>query len=52
MIGVAQTRDFLPEEIGPARQIDATAQAVRAAMRDAGIDDAADVHFVQVSARC
>lgn len=48
VIGVAHTRDFLPEEIGRAAQIDATAEAVREAMRDASIDDPADVHFVQV----
>jgi len=48
VIGTAQTRGFAPEEIGRAAQIDATAQAVRDAMADAGITDAADVHFVQV----
>jgi len=48
VVGVAHTRDFLPEEIGRAAQIDTTADTVREAMRDAGIDDAADVHFVQV----
>jgi cyanuric acid amidohydrolase len=48
VVGVAHTRDFLPEEMGRAAQIDATAQAVQAAMRDAGIASAADVHFVQV----
>ncbi len=48
VVGVAQTRDFLPEEMGRAAQIDATAQAVAEAMRDAGIDSAEDVHFVQV----
>ncbi|MFS2056343.1 ring-opening amidohydrolase, partial [Variovorax sp. CT11-76] len=42
------TRDFLPEEMGRAAQIDATAEAVAAAMRDAGIDSTHDVHFVQV----
>lgn len=47
-VGVAHTRDFLPEEIGRAAQVDATAQAVSEAMRDAGIDSTADVHFVQV----
>jgi cyanuric acid amidohydrolase len=47
-IGVAATRDFLAHEIGRAPQIDETARAVAAAMRDAGIEDAADVHFVQV----
>ena len=48
VIGVAHTRDFLPEEIGRPAQIDATSDAVHAAMRDAGISDPADVHFVQV----
>lgn len=48
VIGTAQTRDFLPEEIGRAAQIDATVDAVRAAMRDAGITDVADMHFVQI----
>jgi cyanuric acid amidohydrolase len=47
-VGIAHTRDFLPEEIGRDAQIDETAKAVRAAMRDARIDAAADVHFVQV----
>jgi cyanuric acid amidohydrolase len=47
-IGVAFTRDFLPEEIGRVAQVDATAQAVMHALLDAGIDDAADVHFVQI----
>jgi cyanuric acid amidohydrolase len=47
-IGIAQTRDFLPEEIGRAVQVDETAKAVRAAMVDAGIDNPADVHFVQI----
>ncbi len=46
--GIAQTRDFLPEEIGRAAQIAETAAAVKAAMAEAGIDDPADVHFVQV----
>jgi cyanuric acid amidohydrolase len=47
-LGIAFTRDFLPEEIGRHAQIDATAQAVRAAMDDAGIAAQDDVHFVQV----
>ena len=47
-IGVAHTRDLLPEEIGRAPQIEETARAVRLAMRDADIDDPADVHFVQI----
>lgn len=48
VIGTAQTRDFTPAEIGRAAQIDATAQAVREAMAQAGIQHAQDVHFVQV----
>ena len=48
VIGTAQTRDFLPEEMGRMAQVEATAEAVKAAMRDAGIDEAGDVHFVQV----
>jgi cyanuric acid amidohydrolase len=47
-IGIAQTRDFLPEELGRRAQIVETATAVRAAMADAGIDDPSDVHFVQI----
>ncbi|MBR0818634.1 ring-opening amidohydrolase [Bradyrhizobium liaoningense] len=47
-IGMAHTRDFLPEEIGRSAQIMETAKAVTAAMEDAGITDPADVHFVQI----
>ncbi len=47
-IGMAQTRDFLPEELGRSAQIVETAKAVKAAMADAGIADPADVHFVQI----
>jgi len=47
-IGIAHTRDFLPEEIGRKVQIDETVKAVHMAMRDAGIDNPHDVHFVQV----
>jgi cyanuric acid amidohydrolase len=48
VVGIAHTRDFLPEEMGRAAQVDATAAATRMAMADAGIADPADVHFVQV----
>ena len=48
VVGIAHTRDFAPEELGRMAQVQATADAVRAAMRDAGIEDAADVHFAQV----
>lgn len=47
-IGMAQTRDFLPEELGRSAQIAETAKAVKAAMEEAGITDATDVHFVQI----
>jgi cyanuric acid amidohydrolase len=47
-IGMAHTRDFLPEELGRSAQITETATAVKAAMADAGITDPADVHFVQI----
>ena len=47
-IGIAHTRDFMPEELGRGAQIDETASAVRTAMADAGIDDPQDVHFVQI----
>ncbi|OAF07676.1 cyanuric acid amidohydrolase [Bradyrhizobium centrolobii] len=47
-IGMAHTRDFLPEELGRSAQIAETARAVKAAMGDAGIADPADVHFVQI----
>ncbi|WP_421996423.1 ring-opening amidohydrolase [Reyranella sp.] len=47
-IGVGLTRPFRPEEIGRAAQIEETATTVRLAMRDAGIADPADVHFVQI----
>src|SRR5271163_2451325 len=47
-IGIAATRDFLPHEVGRAPQIEATAQAVREAMADAGITRVEDVHWVQV----
>jgi cyanuric acid amidohydrolase len=47
-VGIAHTRDFLPEELGRRVQIEETVKAVHAAMRDAGIDDPHDVHFVQV----
>ncbi|SJZ35914.1 cyanuric acid amidohydrolase [Enhydrobacter aerosaccus] len=47
-IGIGLTRAFRPEEIGRAGQIEATAEAVREAMADAGIASAADVHFVQI----
>jgi len=47
-VGIAHTRDFLPEEIGRDAQIGETMKAVGMAMRDARIDAVSDVHFVQI----
>jgi cyanuric acid amidohydrolase len=47
-IGMAHTRDFLPEELGRSAQIQETAKAVAAAIADAAIADPQDVHFVQI----
>ena len=47
-IGTAYTRAFLPEELGRMAQIEATAEAVAAAMAQAGIAGREDVHYVQV----
>jgi cyanuric acid amidohydrolase len=47
-VGVAFTREFLPEEMGRMTQVTDTARAVKEAMRDAGIEAVADVHFVQI----
>ena len=47
-LGVGFTPDLLPEAIGRMAQVRATATAVRMAMGDAGIEDPAEVHYVQV----
>jgi cyanuric acid amidohydrolase len=47
-IGTAQTAALAPEELGRAAQAGMVADAVAAAMADAGIVDPADVHFVQI----
>lgn len=47
-VGIAFTRDFLPEEIGRLAQVRETAAAVGAALRDAGIASPVDAHFVQI----
>jgi cyanuric acid amidohydrolase len=46
--GVAMTRTLAPDEIGRMAQVLATAEAVTAAMQQAGIERAEDVHYVQV----
>jgi cyanuric acid amidohydrolase len=47
-MGTGFTRDFAAKELGRRAQIEATAQAVRDAMKQAGISDAKDVHYVQI----
>lgn len=47
-IGRAHTAALKPEQMGRLAQLDLVAAGVRAAMADAGIKDASDVHFVQV----
>jgi cyanuric acid amidohydrolase len=47
-VGIAHSRDFLPEEVGRDAQIDDTASAVATAMRAAQIEAVSDVHFVQI----
>jgi cyanuric acid amidohydrolase len=47
-VGTAYTRDLLPEEFGTLVHVQVAAEGVRAAIADAGIEDAADIHFVQI----
>ena len=47
VIGTAMSAEILPEDIGRPAMIEKVADGVRAAMRDAGINDPADVHYVQ-----
>jgi cyanuric acid amidohydrolase len=46
-IGTALSAELLPEDIGRPAMVEKVADSVRAAMRNAGIDDPADVHYVQ-----
>jgi ring-opening amidohydrolase-like protein len=46
-IGAALSEEILPEDIGRPAMVEKVAAGVRAAMRDAGITDPADVHYVQ-----
>ncbi len=47
VIGTAMSAELLPEDIGRPAMVEKVADAVRSAMEDAGIDDPADVHYVQ-----
>ena len=46
-IGATVSEEILPEDIGRPAMIEKIAAGVRAAMRDAGISDPSDVHYVQ-----
>ncbi|HEX3485572.1 MAG TPA: ring-opening amidohydrolase [Micropepsaceae bacterium] len=46
-IGGAISEEILPEDIGRPAMIEKLAAGVQAAMRDAGIEDRRDVHYVQ-----
>jgi barbiturase len=46
-IGTAMSAELLPEDIGRPAMVEKVADAVKAAMRDAGIEDPTDVHYVQ-----
>jgi cyanuric acid amidohydrolase len=46
-VGIAMSERILPEEIGRPPMVEKVADGVRTAMATAGIDDPADVHYVQ-----
>jgi ring-opening amidohydrolase-like protein len=46
-IGTALSKELLPEDIGRPAMVEKVADAVKAAMHDAGIADPKDVHYVQ-----
>jgi cyanuric acid amidohydrolase len=47
VIGTAMSEHLKPEDIGRPRMVEIVAAGVRAAMKNAGIDDPKDVHYVQ-----
>lgn len=47
VIGTALSPQILPEDIGRPAMVEKVAEGVRLAMRDAGITDPKDVHYVQ-----
>src|SRR6187431_2103822 len=46
-IGTAMSVELLPEDIGRPAMVEKVADAVKAAMKDAGIENPKDVHYVQ-----
>ena len=47
VVGTAMSAELKPEDIGRPRMVEIVAEGVKAAMRDAGIRDPKDVHYVQ-----
>ncbi len=47
VMGTALSPQILPEDIGRVAMVEKVAAGVKAAMKDAGIDDPKDVHYVQ-----
>ena len=47
VIGIAMSPAIQPEDIGRPAMVEKVAEGVRAAMKDAGISDPKDVHYVQ-----
>ncbi len=47
VVGIAMSPVLLPEDIGRPAMVEKVAEGVRAAMKDAGITDPKDVHYVQ-----
>ena len=47
-IGIAHSQAFRPEDIGRMPQVNGVAEAVKVAIKDAGIFAPEDVHFVQI----
>jgi ring-opening amidohydrolase-like protein len=47
VLGTAISAELKPEDIGRVRMVEVVAEAVRAAMKDAGIENPKDVHYVQ-----
>ena len=48
VLGVADTRVLVPEEFGTLVQVDLVAEAVKAAIADAGITDTADIECIEI----
>lgn len=46
-VGIAMSDELLPEDIGRPAMVEKVAEGVRRAMAEAGIEDPADVHYVQ-----